>query len=474
MEHLPLKSLIVARLVCRKWNAVAISRISSKCGPILLEVHQPWKPSKGIKVSTYIDVMRSSLCCPISKYSISSFTALEELDRFFFHFGGNVKHIDLNFPEEFDDSQEFARLLTRKICHVESLRVGCCKMFKDAGFVTGLKNDDAAQGLTLKNRPCLKNLKVFCVGNIINMIPSKTWLEEYFNMCPNLEKLVLHVNFKENGNTFIRIVLEALLHLQVLKNIQSLMISCLTESHLRTLLKLADCGLRLKHFRFQDLSIHLTEISGATLETFLISQADHLESLEIDQSSNFPRIRHFQLPPMKCLKSLSIVSSQRISFGTLNYVNDFPKLEKMMLRGYDVFNCGHLFPHNIDNVFKRVITSHFLKVLSLPSKFSVSHFPLVLCKMFPNIEELEVRSVTNECLREIWESWPGLTKLKLVVSHFDDNIDSGMTGIPEEMCQELRDMTDLNERQLQEYKTVRGITDLHCTKLTQILYTILY
>lgn len=426
MNHLTLKSLLVARLVCRKWNVMAASHISNNCGPILLEVHQPWKPSKGIKLSTYIDVMRNTLCCPISKYSISSFTALEELDRFFFHFGKNLKHLDLNFPEDFDDSQEFARLLLRKISHVESIRVGCCKMFKDTNFISGVNLGQLTPTQTVKMDPVLKNLKAVCIGNIINMIPSRIWLEEFFKMTPNLEKLVLHVNFKENGNTFIRMVLEALMNLDVLRNVKSLMISCLTESHLRTLMKLAESGLRLKRFRFQDLCIHLTEISGGSLETFLSSQAETLESLEVHQSSNFPRIRHFQLPPMKSLKSLSIVSSQRILFGAMNYTSDFPKLEKMVLRGYDVFNCHSLFPHSLDNVLRRTVQGHCLKSLSLPSKFSVSHFPRVLSRLFPNIVDLEVRSVSNECLREIWESWPALSKLKVVLSHFDDNIDAGM------------------------------------------------
>lgn len=437
---------------------MASPQIASKCGLISLEVHQPWKPSKGIKVSTFIDVMRNSLSCPFSKFSISSFTALEELDRFFFHFGRNVKHLDLNFPEDFDDSQEFTMLLIRKIPHVESVRIGCCVMFKQPRLVT--PPTDPSESWPSARSFILRNLKTFCIGNIVNMVPTKAWLEEFFRMTPNLEKLILHVNFKENGNTFIRIVLESLLNLDVLRNIKSLMISCLTESHLRTLVKLAECGLRLTNFKFQDLCVHLTEINGTTLETFLALQADHLQGLEIEQSSNFPRIRHFQLPLMKSLKTLSIVSSQRISFGSMNYLSVVPKLEKLTLRGFDVFNCGSIFPQS-ELASKRLVHGHCLRVLSLPSKLSIPHFPKVLSRIFPNVTELEVRGATNECLKEIWESWSGLEKFKLVVSHFDDNIDSGMTGIPEEVCRELRiDSQMLEERELEDLKTTPAITDL--------------
>ncbi|CAL8113062.1 unnamed protein product [Orchesella dallaii] len=458
MDQLPLKSLLLARLVCRKWNAMATTKVANKSGPIQLEVYQPWKPSRGIKVSIFIDVMRNSMLgCPFSKYSISSFHALEELDRFFFHFGRTIKHLDLNLPEGFDDTQAFITLLIRKIPHLESLRIGCCQMFKQM-YLIGRPND-VPESLPFGKKVYLGCLRTFCVGNIINMIPSKSWLEAFFKMTPNLEKLVLHVNFKENGNTFIRIVLEALMNHDGLKNIRSLMISCLTESHLRTLIKLAECGLRLKKFRFQDLCIHLTEINGSTLETFLASQADNLESLEIDQSSNFPRIRPFQLPPMKSLKTLSVVSSQRISLGILNYSSHLPKLEKLTLRGYDVFSSSNVFPHS--DGAKRSIAGQFLTVLSLPSKLNIPHFPKVLASMFPNVADLEVRGVTNECLKEIWESWPRLEKLKLVVSHFDDNIDSGLTGIPDEVCAELRNEPNSeNDCGTENVKTATGITDL--------------
>ncbi|ODN01483.1 hypothetical protein Ocin01_05182 [Orchesella cincta] len=462
MDHLPLKSLLLARLVCRKWNAVATFQIANKSGPIQLEVYQPWKPSRGIKVSAFIDVMRNSLLgCPFSKYSISSFHALEELDRFFFHFGRIIKHLDLHLPEGFDDTQAFTTLLIRKIPHLESLRIGCCQMFKQ--MCLNSRQNDAPETLPFGKKGFLGCLKTFCVGNIINMIPSKSWLEAFFKMTPNLEKLVLHVNFKENGNTFIRIVLEALMnHHDGLKNIKSMMISCLTESHLRTLIKLADCGLRLKKFRFQDLCLHLTEINGSTLETFLASQADNLESLEIEQSSNFPRIRPFQLPPMKSLKMLSVVSSQRISIGILNYAAQLPKLEKLILRGYDVFSSANIFPHS--DSAKRAIAGQCLKALSLPSKLNIPHFPKVLASMFPNVTDLEVRGVTNESLREIWESWPQLEKFKLVVSHFDDNIDSGLTGIADEVCTELRTDLMAENYRTEEIKTATGIADLKCLR----------
>lgn len=463
MVHLPFKSLLTTRLVCRKWNEIATSHLSSKCAPIQLEVDQPWKPSKGIKVSNFIEVMRTgnSLVCPFSKYSIGSFSALEELDRFFFHFGKWVKHLDLNFQEEFDDSEEFVKLITRKLPLLESLRVGCCQMFQKSNLTS------------MTSLFPLKNLKVFCIGNIINIIPNKSWLESFLKMIPKLEKLVLHVNFKENGNTFIRLVLETLMtNSNLLANISSLMISCLTEAHLRTLIKLAECGLRLKHFRFQDLSLHLTEINGATLETFLSSQADYLQTLEIDQSSNFPRIRHFQLPQMKELRTFSVVTSQRISFGSISYPTNFPRLENLVLRGFDVFNCSSIFPQ----IDQKRIQHHYpngycLKALSLPSKLAIPHFPKLLSKLFPNLAELEVRGVSNECLKEIWESWPDLEKFKLVVSHFDDNIDSGITGIPEDVCRELR-MNHSNMweeiRPLEDLKRAPGITDLK-SKLKYLL-----
>jgi len=301
------------------------------------------------------------------------------------------------------------------------------------------------------------------------MIPSKSWLEAFFKMTPNLEKLVLHVNFKENGNTFISIVLEALMNHEGLRNIKSIMITCLTESHLRTLIKLAECGLRLKKFKFQDLCLHLTEINGSTLETFLASQADNLEILEIDQSSNFPRIRPFQLPPMKCLKTLSVVSSQRISLGVLNYSSHLPKLEKLILRGYDVFSSSNIFPHHSSSdSAKRIVAGQCLKALSLPSKLNIPHFPKVLASMFPNVVDLEVRGITNESLRQIWESWPKLEKLKLVVSHFDDNIDSGLTGIPDEACAELRNEPIADSCKIEELKTATAITDLKCMRLHSV------
>lgn len=70
-------------------------------------------------------------------------------------------------------------------------------------------------------------------------------------------------------------------------------------------------------------------------------------------------------------------------------------------------------------------------------------------------------SGTNEFLQKIWESWPQLEVLKMVLSHFDGCLDSGITGVGMEDCFEIRNEQNYDDIRIEDVKVAPSISDLH-------------
>jgi hypothetical protein len=440
MEHLPLKSLLVARLVCKKWNRFAHHHLQELCDPVVLEVHQPWKPSRGHKLSKFLDTVKSSIeDCPFTKYVLRSFTSVHELDKFFRKFGPSVRSLDLNFNLEFDDNAGFRRILFEYTPCLDSLRVECCKMLESSHF---WEYSEYEQGSSK-----LHHLKTLYIGNIREGVTlSSNWIKELLTMSPNLEKIILQVHFKDNGHAFIQAVLDALLQSKNVHRIKSIFISSLTEAHLHTLIQLANKGLNLRAFKFQDICLQTTpddRISPETIHNFLWTQCEGLETLRIEQRSN--RVRGFTFPSMKALKHLTMISDDELNVGCVNYSKTFPSLESLTLRGYGVFSISNYFSEAENKRF----AGAKLKKLSLPSGIRNEGFPRLLARIFPEVKDLEIRGASNGFLRSIWHAWPRLEKLKMVVSHYDGPLDSGITGIDQDECIRIQ-----NDMEFSEYADV--------------------
>jgi len=459
MKHLPLKSLLASRLVCRKWCRYAHPHIQEICDPVILEVYQPWKPSRGHKLSKFLDVVKSSVeDCPFSKYVIRFFSTISELDQFFRKYGPTVKSLDLNFTLDFEDNAGLRRILFELTPNLESLRIECCKILESPHF---WEYSEYEQGASKLHR-----LKTLYIGNIRQGIAlNPTWIKEFLTMTPNLEKVILQVHFKDNGHAFIQTVLDALLQSRNVCRLKSIFISSLTESHLHTLIQLAHKGMALRAFKFQDLCLQQPipeeRISPETIHNFLWTQSWSLETLRIEQRSN--RIRGFTFPSMKILKHLTMISDDELNVGSINYGKTFPALESLTLRGYGVFPIHNYFSESENRFFRNTWTGSKLRKLSLPSGIRQDNFPRLLARIFPGVKELEIRGASNQLLRNIWHSWPRLEKLKMVVSHYDGPLDSGITGIDQDECLRIQndvEFEDFNEIDLDEIQDGPSLADI--------------
>lgn len=458
MKYLSLKSLLASRLVCKKWYKFAYHYVVAKSDRVILEIHQPWKPSGGNKVAKFLQVMRGGIeNCPISKFVIRNFDSFVELECFFRKFGPIIKSLDLNFSKDFNENGAFRRVLFDYAPFIENLRVECCKIFQSQNFWEYSEFEMEPSKLN-----CLKTLYI---GNIRGSIQlNKNWIKDFFRMSPNLKKIILQVHFKEDGHNFVQTVLEAMLAVANLDNIKFLFISSLSEENLQILIKLAEKGLQLKTLKFQDICLHQVHnemeepISPEAISNFLLTQAECLETLKIEQRSN--RVRGFLFPKMRELKHLHFISFDNLTCGHWNYSFLFPKLESLTLRGCGVYSFPHYFSPT-ENTFPAAV---HLKKLSLPSGIRDPNFPPFLARLFPNVRELEIRGASNEFLWSVWKSWPQLETLKMVLSHFDGCLDPGLTGLSLEDCFRIRNEQNFDSVELETTKISASIADLKSKK----------
>lgn len=385
MKHLSLKSLLTARLVCRKWSKFVHHHLICKSDRVVLEVHQPWKPSGGQKLVKFLQVMRGGIeTCPVSKFVLRNFDSFAELEPFFRKFGPIIKSLDLNFSKDFSENGAFRCVLFDCAPFIENLRIECCKMLQNSQNFWEYSELESGSSK-------LNSLKTLYIGNIRGSIHlNKNWMKDFFRMAPNLKKIILQVHFKDNGHGFVQTVLESMLEVANLEKIKFLFISSLSQENLQILVKLAEKGLQLKTFKFQDICLHQVphgieeSISSEAISNFLQTQCECLESLKIEQRSN--RIRGFLFPKMAELKHLHFVSFDNLNCGHWNYCQLFPKLESLILRGYNVFSIPQYF--SVVNTFPAGIN---VRKLSLPSGLREETFPRFLSKLFPNVKELEIR-----------------------------------------------------------------------------------
>lgn len=325
--------------------------------------------------------------CPISKFVLRHFDSFIELEPFFLKFGPIIKSLDLNFPKMFNENGAFRRMLFDYATYIENLRIECCKIMELSHFWEYSNLEPGSLKLN-----CLKTLYI---GNIRGSIQlNKNWIKDFLRMSPNLRKIILQVHFKDNGHIFVQTVLESMLEVSNLERIKFLFISSLSQENLQILVKLAEKGLQLKTFKFQDICLHHVahgveeSISPEAMSNFLQTQSECLEGLKIEQRSN--RVRGFLFPRMTELKHLHFISFDNLNCGNLNYGYLFPKLESLILRGYNVFPKLQYFSPTV-NTFPAGV---HVRKLSLPSGIREPSFPPFLAKMFPSVCELELRGGT--------------------------------------------------------------------------------
>jgi hypothetical protein len=455
MKHLSLKSLLNARLVCRKWSKFVHHHLIVKSDRVILEVYQPWKPSGGHKLNKFIQVMRGGIeTCPVSKFVLRNFNSFIELESFFIKFGPIIKSLDLHFLKDCNENGAFRRMLFDYAPCIENLRIECCQILSSQHF---WEYSELEAGPSKLN--CLKTLYIGNIRGNINL--NTNWMTDFFRMTPNLRKIILQVHFKDNGHRFIQQVLESMLQVANLEKIKFLFISSLSQENLQILIKLAEKGLQLKTFKFQDICLHQTlpgmlAICPEAMSTFLQSQSSSLETLRIEQRSN--RVRSIVLPKMFELKHLHLVSFDSLHCRPINYSGLFPKLESLILRGY---NTVYQLPQYFSSTVNTFPAGVFVRTLHLPSGLRESTFPGFLAQLFPNVKDLEIRGCSNEFLLGVWQSWPRLEVLKIVLTHFDGCLDPGITGISVENCIRIRNEQSYQEVQIEEVQVSRSIADLH-------------
>lgn len=265
-------------------------------------------------------------------------------------------------------------------------------------------------------------------------------VKELLKAAPNLKCLKIETHTKE----VVTRILQALNDKECRHVTNQLVELCIdafiTEPHLILLLPL--------DFKLQklQLSYFTVDVTSAMFEAFLCKQRTTLQTLVLGDyqkrttPNSLPLV--VKLPTMRELKHLKFVDPlfpdhRQIMLNPLNYSEQLPCLTKVSFEHEVGKPAG---PHYFQDLFScspsPCLTLHTLKIShGLGDVQSVAG----IANMFPNLRHLELANAPDSVLQAVWRELTTISTLYLYLNPSNLNIDSLMTGIPDQVCRRIQE-----------------------------------
>lgn len=219
------------------------------------------------------------------------------------------------------------------------------------------------------------------------------------------------------------------------------------------------------------------DISPETVESLLLSQAATLEELQLNLSSmNDKTKRLLSFPKMKKLKSLQITitypwNNDYTPFSPgIQYAQNFPSLQILKLE-VGLYNDQNLVNYFFPQKAEAASSSSSVTELDLSfSGFRDEKFIKNLANLFPSLKTLRLDGFGSRIVQQIFTHLQNLECLELYLI-YGFNLDDQMTGIPKELCSQLRKepVSKLLELKVEDLQVTASLASLS-SKLKKIMF----
>lgn len=266
------------------------------------------------------------------------------------------------------------------------------------------------------------------------------WVKELLRTTSSLKSLFLETHTKE----VISRVLLALNDKDCRQSVQQLeelyLDGFILEEHLNALITL---DVRLKVLQLSYITVN---VSPVMIEAVLTKHRTTLKTLILGDfqkrttSNSLPMV--IRLPVLRELRSLKFVDplfpdQRQILLNPLNYSEQLPVLNEICFEHDTGKPTG---PHYFQDVFvcsPSVCTS--LTGMKISHGLTEAHLVASAAKMFPNLTRLELSNAPDCVIQAVWRDFTGLKSVHLGLSPANLNIDSLLTGIPDQVCRRIQE-----------------------------------
>lgn len=307
----------------------------------------------------------------------------------------SITHIE--FETEFSVSG--LKTLKNFLMSAPNLKILKIPHFQDLESEIELQKGTGGVGI-LKNFSNLAIKRISGRGKL-----SKSLFQWIFKSARKLSKLSLSIaeeyehidHVEETMITNACLILSTFADYGRLSHLSILKLNRINDKILSNLVQLGKRGLNLKQFVVG--KSMQGPITSEVLGQFLCTQHNTLEALTFNHINY--NVSFLNMPKLKFLEIGFISAGYDSSlFPCLNYSKQFPSLETFNFIGECSLECENIF-------FDESLTCTSLNSLRLPSCLGKEAIE-VCAKIFPNLENLEVRRPWNETLTAVWCACPEL------------------------------------------------------------------
>lgn len=265
-------------------------------------------------------------------------------------------------------------------------------------------------------------------------------VKELLKMAPSLRSLYLETHTKE-------VVTRVLLAMtdkecrQGTNQLEELYLDAfITEEHLIALIPF---DFKLKTLQ---LSYFTVNVSSVLIEAVLAKHRTTLQTLIVGDyqkrttSNSLPLV--VRLPVLRELRHLKFVDplfpdQRQVLLNPLNYTDQLPLLKEISFEHDTGKPTG---PHYFQDIFaSSPSTCETLTTLRISHGLSEPHLVSSAAKIFPNLKRLELDNAPDPVIQAVWKELTGLKTLYLYLNPTNLNIDSLMTGIPDQVCRRIQE-----------------------------------
>lgn len=265
-------------------------------------------------------------------------------------------------------------------------------------------------------------------------------VKELLETAPNLRKLYIETHTKEVVTRILQALNDPECQHVSLQLEELYLDAIVTEEHLRLLFSL-NCKLKALQ-----MSYFTVEATTAMMEACLIKHRNTLKTLIIGDyqkrttANSLPMI--IKLPTLRELRHLKFVDPlfpdhRQIMLNPLNYAEQLPLLSELSFEHENGKPAG---PHYFQDMFSCSLTScATLTCLRISHGLGDPQLVSAAAKMFPNVTTLELDNAPDSVIQAVWKEFTGIKILHLFFSPANVNIDSLMTGIPDQVCRRIQE-----------------------------------
>jgi hypothetical protein len=432
MSHLPQPTLLKCRQVNHLWKAEASYQLQRK-NTFNLNFDNIESITKFMANPESSNCLLTRLKVDLG-FVVNLFRSF--LEDFFKVYGPGMTYLNISCEEEFANriyTEEFRNIFLGYLEDIEEIEITLPTKITERQSIY--------EDVRPRSRFVFPHLRSLVFHQFDNSGGYSVWFtKEMIKMAPNLRSLRIETHTKEVitrvllaiGDRECRNICSQLKHLYL--------DAYVTEQHLEM----------LTQFEFQLETLQITcltvEVSKEMVEALLNRHRNSLRTLILGDYQKRPTQTTLpltiKLPNMPKLHSLKFVDpcfpdQRNLILNPLSYAVQLPNLRKIEFL-HEIGKPGGL--HVFTDIFNgSPTTCETLRELRVCHGLTDPSLIAQAAKMFPSLVRLDVANVPDPVVIQIWEHFEHILELRLELCPVNVNVDSLITGIPNEVCKKIQE-----------------------------------